>query len=898
MNISVPSIIGRASWGALYAVVLVGLAATTTARAQDTGATANDEPVEEIVVHGIRSSIRDAISRKRNAGQIIDAISAEDIGKLPDDNIGEALQRITGVSLTREAGEGKEVSIRGLGAGLSQVTVNGQKMTSTEGNRNFNYSVLDASMVAALEVWKSPMASQDEGAVGGTVNIITRGPLDSKRSRGNLSLAQQYEDLSDEWGGKYTGFGAIVNKDQTFGFSVSANYSDRETRSDQVVIPGWTLVDESSSDWGARGWDDLAAANDLDYLFYPIDVSSRVRGYERERWGFNPTLQWRGEKIDIRLDAVYSKLEDYDTNQSFQVRIRDLVRNGGRDVNNYDWEFDGNNVSYFDTAGATLRNGWRPLRNIATLRTWDWTTRGTSLTLEDLSLSDNQDLVLKVGGSSGEGNRVTYPIPNFMESTGFLVDLREDPRFPDAVVEDGFTDDQLEFRSLTINDRFDEEDNSFAQIDYTNRIERGDIYAIRLGAKVNDQELKRTQIRHDGSGGVSGSLADYALMCGDAPCSLDNFTYADETLAPFNGTFTFVDLEAVALDYPREDREVRTAYDESWKVDEETISLYVQLDLDGEVDGVPYRGNVGVRYYTTALLSSGWLDADGTETGSVKRDYSDFLPSLNLALFPRDDLIVRLGAAKVMARPDQEDLSFGGNFNLEQETARVGNPYLDPFEATAYDIGLEWYFADAGLLSVAYFYKDVDSFISNGVIEGGIIVETPDGPIIFDAIGPVNGKGATVRGYEVGYQHAFDFLPYPFNGLGAQLNYTYTDSSVREPYTEGEQTYTLPLEGLSESSYNAVVYYEQDAFSVRVAYNYRDSFLANRANTQGNPQFTDDYGQLDATINWNVTEKITLSLNGINMNDEARYQYFLTPDRMLAHRASGARYTISARIRF
>ena len=231
-----------ASLGALFAILAGGLT-TTAVHAQEEGAAASDEPIEEVVAYGIRQSIRDAISRKRNAGQIMDAVAAEDIGKLPDDNIGEALQRITGVSLTREAGEGKEVSIRGLGAGLSQVTVNGQKMTSTEGTRNFNYSVVDASMVAALEVWKSPMAMQEEGAVGGTVNIITRGPLDSKRNRGNLSLGQQYEDLTGEWGGKYNGFLALVNSNQTFGFSVTANFSDRLTRSDQVVIPGWTLVD-------------------------------------------------------------------------------------------------------------------------------------------------------------------------------------------------------------------------------------------------------------------------------------------------------------------------------------------------------------------------------------------------------------------------------------------------------------------------------------------------------------------------------------------------------------------------------------------------------------------------------------------------------------------------------
>ena len=260
--------------------------------------------------------------------------------------------------------------------------------------------------------------------------------------------------------------------------------------------------------------------------------------------------------------------------------------------------------------------------------------------------------------------------------------------------------------------------------------------------------------------------------------------------------------------------------------------------------------------------------------------------------------MLRIGLARVMARPDQEDLALAGTYNLTEETARVGNPFLDPFEANTFDISLEWYLNDAGMLQGGYFYKDIESFISNGVIEGGVPVDTGNGVVIFDATGPINGDGGTVQGFEAAYQQIFSFLPGFWGGFGTQLNYTYTDSDVSIPYFEGDLEFSMPLEGLSEHSANFVLFWENEVFSARAAYNYRDSFLSNRSNTQGNPVYTDAYGQLDMSANWNINKNWTLSVAGINLNDEARYQYFLYPNRMLAHRASGKRYTVTVRARF
>jgi iron complex outermembrane receptor protein len=879
---------------------------TGTLQAQDTGdqVVAEEEAlIEEVVVTGIRASLEDALGLKRNSDQIMDAISAEDIGKFPDENIGEALQRIPGISLDREAGEGKGVSIRGLGAGLSQVTVNGQNIASTEGSREFNYSVLDASMVSALEVWKSPMASQTEGAVGGTVNIRTRGPLDFKTTKFNLSMTGQYEDLTDDWGDKYVVSFITQNDDQTFGISLDYNYSDRLTRSDQVIIPGWTGVDETHRDYTSRGWDDLLAENGLDYLYFPMDASSRVRVYDRQREGYNGAISWRPtDNVEINLRAFTSLLDDYDTNNTAQVRIRDLVIGGGRNVNNYEWEFDGNDVVFFDATDANIGGGWRAYRNIATLRQNEWQSNGGGMDF-DWQLTDTANLYFAFGGSSGSGDKETYPVVDFRDAIGFSVDLRDNPRYPQSVIVGGGTDDSvMDMWTVSVNNQYDKIDSDYVQLDFSNDVSWGHVSRFLAGVRFNEDSTRHTQVRHTNNrqGTAGFTLADFARVTGDGEnYVVPGFTYANNTLAPLNGSFTQVDLRAVLNEFPYDTRPTATRYDESYKVAEETIAAYFQFDLDGEMFGIPYRGNFGVRYYETDLVSSGWLDRNGELAGKVERSYSDWLPSLNLTMVLQEDLLLRFGAASVMARPDQDDLALAGTYNLTEETARVGNPFLEPFEADTFDISLEWYLNDAGMLQGGFFYKDIDSFISNGQIPGGVPVDIGDGEfVIFDATGPINGDGGTVKGFEAAYQQVFTFLPGFWSGFGTQINYTYTDSDVSIPYFEGGLTYSMPLEGLSKNSMNFVLFWENDVFSARAAYNYRDSFLSNRSNTQGNPVFTDDYGQLDMSINWNISKNFSLSLNGINLNEEARYQYFLTPDRMLAHRASGKRYSVTLRAKF
>ncbi|MGD9265196.1 MAG: TonB-dependent receptor plug domain-containing protein, partial [Lysobacterales bacterium] len=582
MNTTKPTLRFFTVTACLFTLAAGNLAAQDADQAQDEELGV----LEEVVVTGIRASLQDALATKRMSDQIMDAISSEDIGKFPDENIGEALQRIPGVSLDREAGEGKGVSIRGLGAGLSQVTINGQTMASTEGTREFNYSVLDSSVVAALEVWKSPMASQTEGSVGGTVNIRTRGPLDYKVTKFNASYTGQLEDLTDDWGSKYTISFITQNDAQTFGISLDYNYSDRLTRSDQVIIPGWQGIDDSHKDWKSRGWDDLAAEYGLDYLFYPIDASSRVRTYDRQREGYNATLSFRpSDNVEINVRGFASLLDDYDTNSALSVRIRDLVVGNRRDVTIYDWVFDGPNAVFFDatnlnignSAGPRGSNTWRGYRNVATLRENEWESKGSSIDL-DWQLGDTSNLYFAVGGNTGRGDKTTYPVVDFRDAIGFSVDLRDDFRFPQTIIDGGGMDDSvMDLWTVSVNDQFDKVSSSFGQIDFSNDVSWGHIVRFNAGVRYNQDSSRHTQVRHaNNRDGTSGyTLADFVRMTGSGePFVVPGFTYANDTLAPLNGTFTQVDFRAVLSAFPRDSRDTITRYDESYRVEEDTRAAY------------------------------------------------------------------------------------------------------------------------------------------------------------------------------------------------------------------------------------------------------------------------------------------------------------------------------------
>jgi TonB-dependent receptor len=359
-------------------------------------------------------------------------------------------------------------------------------------------------------------------------------------------------------------------------------------------------------------------------------------------------------------------------------------------------------------------------------------------------------------------------------------------------------------------------------------------------------------------------------------------------------------------------------------VEEEVTGVFAQLDWNTDLSGVPFRGNIGVRYVETEQSSSGRSIIGGVDTPTtVDHSYEDWLPSLNMVFEPVDDLLFRFGASRVMSRAGLGSLNPNPSVSVSgsNRTITAGNPFLEPIRADAYDFSVEWYFSEGGLLSLALFHREIDSFVQT-VRETGPFTGNPFGlddsvgitacgaqyPATCDVIDdpnfywgfnvPRNTPGGPVSGFEISLQLPLTFLPGLLSNTGLLANYTSVESDIDYLNSAGVVTYSGPLTNQSDESYNITLYYEDDRFSARVSGAYRSEFPTNLPGRDGNAtEGTSDSFNVDASARWNINENFALTLEGINLTDEARHD-FLTPDERLSfyHRYGrsyflGLRYT-------
>ena len=894
------------------ALSLILAAAGNPANAQPAETTQADEPlqVEEMVVRGIRSSLNTATSLKRNSSVIVDSIVAEDVGKFPDENVAESLQRVPGVSISRNTigGEGSGISIRGLGPDFSRVFVNGRTVLNTGTSRQVNFSDLPSEIVGQLDVFKTPMASLTEGSIGGTVNVTTASPFDGGGGFRLAGSAQSiHNTLADDVRPRLSGQVSNTFADDTIGLLLGLNYQDRSTRQDQFDLPGvgWECVDESLAQV-------CAADTPLEERFFrPQFPRQFLQAIDSERFGLTGAIHFRpSDNVKLDFDVFYSSRDEGFNQVSYIVGtfvggnpdIPISVITGTPVIS------ENNSIVQLAVEDADLRVNHRFSTNDS-----DSLVLGFNGEVISGDWIYSGDVAYSESGTDGTAQQLQI----FREIDGTW-DYRTSSGIPIITLGDNFANDPLLNTGWSINNLRDE--ITFSDQDELNvrfDIERefdGFIESVQFGARYTDGGLERdvfgdfTNLRENLDGPdqparrftVEEFQAEF-----DAPdfpaTSLNDVLGIDNFGTELSGSpipnWRVANLsDAVPFFYAGVNQLDDPNFASSFTISETTRAAYAQANFRVET-ALPISGNFGVRYVETDVETTGGSvvpDFDNLQTGS----YSDFLPSLNVRLdLVPEELLLRFSAAKTIARPTYGNLTPATTLNVTTFAGTAGNPGLLPFRANQTDLSLEWYFGGEGnILAASAFYKDVESFIQTETILTTVdpaLAAGIDPERIFSITRPGNGEGANVYGFELSYQQAFDTLPSPFDGLGALASYTNLSSNASTlntvVFVEAEG-----LEGMSENAVNLTGYYEKYGWSFRMAYNWRDENLQ----STGGLVFADNYGQLDAQVAYEINDRLTVTLDGKNLNGEDFRSFRVIPERLSTVNTFGSRYFLGLRARF
>lgn len=884
----------RARTGLLAA--LASAFAVTSAGAQD-----GSDLIEEIVVSGHRGSLARSLDQKRSSDGIIDGISAKDIGDFPDLNITESLQRITGVAITRILGEGQQVTVRGLAPQFTRVTINGQTVTSgasgvpgiSTAGRGIDFDIFASELFNRVTLSKTPSASLTEGGLAATIDMSTARPFDFGGAGDGSVVAFNaqgtYNDRSEKSSPRVSLVASTTNiADGRVGLLGSISYSESNLRQDGVEGFRWLLADYDLDGDGVNEF------NDVEIPFIPRYV---LEQFERERLGITAALQARPtEDLEITVDAAYAKFDELRTRYS----IDGLLRTSYPPVGPIEVDSTGRvtRLTLNGDAGGGVssrsENLHSPTENDLTLinieSAWDfadnWQAR-FKIGLSDASSSEVESRAVYQALNSFSYD-FTDPIFVSLEPGENALDLGTDVDFTEP---SDFSHNQ----SRRIDTDVDDTDIA-VQTDIERYFEGSWISSVAAGLRYNERE--KEQRRFDGR--LSSDPGAIPLASPIAtPLPVNDF-FDGENSPNIPSSWVAVNFGAFFADpvVGKGTFGVPQRFIDSFTISEDTFAAYVQAN----VDSGKWRGNFGGRFIDTEQTSQGFL-GDGTPI-SQSQSYSEFLPSLNVVAEITDDVVIRLAASRTITRPTLFQLSPGGNVAPTSLTATLGNPDLDPFRADQFDVSLEWYFSPEGLASAAFFYKDVESFISNVTTQSMINAGTQindAGEDVSDAIytvtRPVNGEGASVKGFELSLQAPLSGLSAPWDGFGFLANYTYADSESTIVFNG--QTITTLLPGQSESSYNLIGYYEKGSFSGRLTYAWRDGYLSEvRASDEQRSNFTDAYGQLDASIRYTLTDNITLTFDALNLTEEAVYLYSERKDRNRAYGLTGRFVSFGIRAKF
>ncbi|MBT1063377.1 TonB-dependent receptor [Bowmanella sp. Y26] len=952
------------------------------------------EQVEVIEVNGIKRSIKASMNEKRFAKEVKDVISAEDIGQLPDENIAEALQRVTGIQMSRSSdGEGSTVQIRGISN--NNVEINGQTLAGTSANRSVNFQDIPSELFSSIEVLKAPTADRIEGSLGGTINLKTKRVLEmSKPSFVSLSASAKYLDKNDKVDPDVNFFAGQQWHDTAFGdvgVMLSAgrktvsSYTESSDGTDDG-IGGWLrrsgdMVPAAPFNTGtaAGNWryddaidtnrDGVSDEKDVFYMKQLYIVSVLQKESERDSLGLS--LQWQPvDAINLFFDATYTASDSWSRNSQFHGmrlgRPQAMPVAGGD--NQYMLLADQPNGEFYymtkgRVSGANSRMGGLPSNGFSDSKSQKYTLGGDYAYSESLLLS--AELSFSEGTKETNSNS-TYMMVDWNHDSDFgaadwsgivdfdltksdIVDFTayESPFYSDT------PDTLVPFDSANIMDphylyvKMDRagtdvrnKDVSF-KFDGTYQLD-GDIFTqLKAGARVAERsfsnevfanyngsnnkfigdqrvEVAARSIKVNPEANTDPQLREYAekaLQCHEV---IDDNVMSDKsgnigrTITDATCTFDFFqdlfglpDLRAVN---PQTGVGYYQYLNSSYEVTEKTTALYMRADFSTELGGYPIYGNAGLRYVKTDTTSSGYykVKSDQWDPVTLKGSYDNVLPTLNINLGFSQDLLLRTAYYRAIARPAVTDLSPGLRVTLDGEdsipgydgSGSAGNPNLQAMLADNLDLSLEWYFSEESMLATAVFFKDIDSSIGYPAYELDMVI---DG-LLYKVNQKVNLPGTQIKGIEANWVQSFGFTDIPYvehSGLSANFTYSHEDSEMVDD--EGS---AIPRVGLSKYSYNLTAFYDDGTFSLRLAYNWRDTFVrnANLVLGYGTGQFLPEMeharGQLDISANYNITPALKLTFSAVNVDNQDIERYLKYRQLTNYVGNAGAKYNLGLQYRF
>ncbi|RBL34295.1 TonB-dependent receptor [Xanthomonas oryzae pv. oryzae] len=856
--------------------------------------------LDTVTVTGYRASLEKSQSVKRAANSIVDAISAEDIGKFPDTNAAESLAHVPGISVDRQFGEGEKVSINGTDPALNRVLLNGQTIASGDwgGNpsdtsgRTFNYTLLSPEIIGLMEVYKTPEARIDEGSIGGTVIVHTRKPLDLPKNTIRGSVGYNYNDRSREGNPRGSALWSWKNDDETFGALISATRDEQDLARAGIEYFGYTTgkgIPPTATITGDGS--NIATAR------VPAGISSAFFQQTRERNGLQGALQWKpDENNEFNLTGIYikGKYNNYSQaryvcpacNDDLKKVTRANVENGvvtsatvsdntQGGVNDQPYaQMDTNyRESTVTTKSLNLRHDWSGEKWVFTTQIGDTEATG----------GKNPEYLMKYlmqdGGYNyafdGRNTAVNYDNGG---AANWALPGNPAGLAPGAETIPGTSPSVSPMQAGGIYYQKSKDQEKYFQWDASRDLALGPFNKLQFGYKY---------INHDNGVDARGNRINTT-----DPVSLTQFNPGTTQSSLYDGlgasgdltTWPTANLGAVRrylLAQPQ--GPYNTDFGGSFDVKEITQNVYTQLNFESG----QWRGNVGVRLLDTTDKSEYWQSPDNGQSYSrvaETHEYRKALPSFNVAYDVTDDAVLRFSVAKVMARPRYADLagSFtvnSGNGNL---TASGGNPDLKPYESTNYDLAAEWYFAPSSMLSGEVFYRDISSYIVSTTVGEQRPATNLNPAGLYQVTTPTNASDAKVKGASINYQQTFGL------GFGLQANYT---------YAKADASTGLNLPYLSRDTYNVIPYWEHGDWTVRVNYSYRSKYFT-QLGRLASEDFADSYKQLDLTASYQITDYMGLTFGATNLLDSTYKLYSGTRDTPTAFYKNGRGYQAQLNFKF